>query len=126
MALTTRQAFKFGFLLKCAEAGLSTQQIQQHIDAAIEKLSFDPIGMLTDAGKLGLGGVGLALSGAGITGALGGYGLAKATEPDADPEEAKMQELIATYKQYADQARRNAARFTMRPATHSTGPRFNR
>lgn len=124
MPLTARQAFKFGFLLKCAEAGLTVAQTQELIEHGITKLSEGMLGNAAAAAKWlsTLGGWGLAAGG--VAGAMGGHLLARATEPDADPEEAKIQELISAYKQYASHARRNALNRTYRPTGAPPAPRL--
>lgn len=122
--MSPRQLFKFGFLLRCADEGLTPAQTQLRIAACLEKVAADGSGwghMLADAG-LGLGALGLA--GAGAGGAGLGYMAARMTEPQADPETAKQQELIAAYKQYADHARRLAARRTYRPSSTPNSPRL--
>ncbi len=117
--MTEREAFKFGFLLRCADEGLSPPQLQARIKLAE--------GWLSGATNLGLGAAGLGLAASAGLGAGAGYLTARATEPDVDPEEAKMQELIAAYKQQADQARRTASRIgyrmqTLRPRGRGTQP----
>lgn len=130
MSLTPRQAFKFGFLLRCADENLSDAEVQARVKYAMDRFTWDgqralPIDRsvvlqaLTDwekqANVAGLlrGGVNLAknlgwwgLMGGAGAGALGGYTAAKMTEEDIDPNEVKKQELIAAYKQQAERIRR--------------------
>lgn len=126
MAMTPQEAFKFGFLLRCAEEGLSPDEIADRIRLGITKQA--------DIGKI-LGGVvsggtnlaALGLAGSAALGAGGGYMAAKLTEPDADPAEAKTQELISAYRLYADEMARNAKRRRMyRDARVPAGPRLLR
>ncbi len=118
MSLTPRQAFKFGFLLRCAERGLSREQTKECIKEAGAIMAkqadlADTIGSVLQGAK-NLGVYGLAGSAAGGLGA--GYGLAQLTEPQSDPEEIKQQELIATYKQQVDRIRRSMAARSYRDA----------
>jgi hypothetical protein len=104
--MTDREAFKFGFLLRCADEHLSPEQIRERV-----KLAYGPaLGAAATAGKLGLGALGLGIPLAALGGAGVGYVGAKITDPPVDPDEAKKQELIAAYRQQADRARRTAAR----------------
>ena len=112
--LTPREAFKFGFMLKCAEAGLDNDRIEHLVDGILKQ------GLLGGAANLvkslmSLGGLGLA-GGAGL-GAVGGYLAAKGTEPSVDPDEFKQLELITALRQHAEHARRNAQRAVLRPRT---------
>lgn len=109
--MTNREAFRFGFLLRCAEEGLNPDQTQQRVKQAFYGAAKD-LGSTLWGGLKTMGGLGIA-GGVGV-GAAGGYLAAKATEPDADPEEAKLQELVATYRLYADNARRKALHRTYR------------
>jgi len=114
--MTGREAFKFGFLLRCADEGLSSEQTRHRIDTVLEKRAFgkglfDLVQFLASY-PVTVGGT--AVAGSALGGAGLGYLGAKATEQDVDPEEAKSQELVAVYQQQADRARRNAARFRYR------------
>lgn len=114
------ELFKYGFLLRCAEEGLTQEETAARIQTALDmtKQAFlDPVGTAKTVinGGLTLGGLGLA--GAAGVGAGAGWLGAKMTEPDADPAEAKTQELIETYRLFAEQAKRNAQRRrTFRPS----------
>lgn len=117
MSLTNRQIFKFGFLLRCADDGLTVEETKERIkQAAIALEQMEKQGLvggllnaLTRLGWLGLG------AGA-IGGTAGGYTVGKMTEKETDPEEIKRQELIAAYQQEADRIRRAARRRMYRPA----------
>lgn len=119
MSLTSRQAFKFGFLLHCAQQGLDRGETELRIKQAHELLeksaSLGSTGKATVDFLKSMGWYGLGASAAGGLGA--GYGLAKLTEPTADPEEVKKRELIATYKQQADRIRRSMAARSYRDMT---------
>lgn len=111
--LTPRQAFKLGFLLKCAQDGLTPEQTDARIDAVLTKAALgETFGKFLDVAT-GVGGLGLAAGG--LAGAGVGYALGQATEPPVDPDEIKKQELIQVLNQYADRARRNTAAVQYRP-----------
>ena len=134
--MTPREGFKYGFLLRCAEEGLTVKQAEVRATRALEKHGgFDAWDTAVSIGgglkDLALGGAGKALSwgiplGIGTAagaGALGGYGLAKLREGDTDPEEVQRQELIAAYRNQAELARRKAImdaaqRMQARPKSH--------
>jgi hypothetical protein len=122
MTMTPRQLFKFGFLLQCADEGLTPAETRERIDVCLTKMAEGGLGtglvhLLRNFSALGI-------AGAGVTGALTGHLAARMTEPQADPDMAKQQELIAAYRQYADHARRNAARRGYRPAGAPASPRL--
>lgn len=119
--MTPSQKFKAGFLMRCADEGLSREQTEQRIKAAsqfvsqLEKrgaggtigaLASVPAKALDLLKSLGLWGV--ALPAAASFG--GGYMAGAAFDEPADPKEVKKQELIAAYQRYADQIRRQTSR----------------
>lgn len=118
--MNAREAFKTGFLLRCAEQGLSMDQIAGAIDLAIEKVAAEGGGPGFMGYAKSLGGWGLAASAAG--GAATGYLAAKATEPDVDPEYYKQVELINALKQQTEHSRRVAARLSMRKPLRAPAP----
>jgi hypothetical protein len=141
MSLTPRQQFKFGFLLRCADEGLTLEQTHERVkealafhekEAGIAEIisgALKGIGsaaggvaegvgkaapVVADAAKsLGL----LGLGGAAVGGIGAGHLAALAGEKEIDPEEIKKQELIATYRQQADRVRRNMAARSYRDDT---------
>lgn len=113
--MTPRQAFKFGFLLKCAELGLSEAEQHDYLDRALKLAS----GPAAAAWSLMKGIPMLGLATAGGLGAGAGYLAAKATEPEVDPEEFKQWELIAALRQHADHARRASQQLQLRGAPMS-------
>lgn len=153
MSLTQRQAFKFGFLLRCADEDLSDAQTQDRIKYAMDRLTWDgqtPLsidaavveqaiiewqektaGIFGAAGK-GIGGAAnlvkrlgwMGLLGGAGAGAAGGYLTAKMTEDDANPGDMKKQELITAYKQQAEQIRRQMAARSYRPTKAPRAPRL--
>lgn len=126
MALTTEQAFKVGFLLKCAEDGLTLRETNERIKQTIATLEKRAIiwpllaGLGTGAAWLGgkaIGAIPGTLSAAGtlgiaapvVAGAGGGYLLAKGTSADKHlVGDAKQDEILGEYERLADEARRRA------------------
>lgn len=112
--MTTQEAFKFGFLLRCAEEGLSSSAVARRV-----KLAFDAstaaalpgaaVGAVKDVGgaAAGLGKgtldafwrtwLGTALAG-GAVGAGGGYLMANAMDDNVDPADARDAETLAEYQ----------------------------
>jgi len=124
--LDQRQAFKFGFLLRCADEGLTPEQTQVRVKEACDRLE-----QIKTANVLGgIGGIGkflmnaglLGLGGSAALGAAGGAGLASLMEEDADPEDVKRQELAAAYQQQAERIRRSMASHSYRPSTAPRKP----
>ena len=125
MDVTAKEAFRLGFLARCAEEGLTGERLDTRIKSAAEKQS---LGWLLPAAGLAAAGIGTAAalrgglhdlaSGAGtlaglipagglIAGAGLGYGAAKLTEPNITDDDIKAQELADTYRIYADKAKAN-------------------
>lgn len=111
MPLATKDAFKLGFLTRCADECLSAEDTAEriHRGAALQKQAG-----LGDAASAiwGLGGTGL-LAGAGLSAGIGGAGgllAAKMTEKDVDADEYKKRELIQQYQEFARRARASAAK----------------
>lgn len=135
-AISEKDAFKLGFLARCAEERLIGEALETRIKKAAEKRSYLPVlAALAGAGALGYGagsgvlnGMGNLLSGygtllgtagaAGLAGGAGvGYGLAHATTPRISDDEIRAQELAQTYRIYADRARaKNKQKKTYREA----------
>lgn len=126
MAMTPQEAFKFGFLLRCAEEGLSPDEIADRVQFGLAKQA--ELGKIVGGIASGVTNLGLlGLAGSAGIGAGGGYMAAKLTEPDADPAEAKQQEMITAYRLYAEEMARNTKRRRMyRDAHVPTGPRLMR
>lgn len=108
--MTPAQSFKFGFLARCVDEGLTGPATIERADQAlafVEKASiFSGIGSV--AAKLiepaVLLGIGVPIAG----GAALGAGAAKATEREGDVGEAKIDELIAEYQRLTEQSKRHA------------------
>jgi hypothetical protein len=97
MPLDPDQAFAYGFLLRCAEAGLGPDEAE-----GLAKRAFDPVGTAMQAGMWSLL-PGVALGG------LGGYALAMGQDRSADPASIRREELAAAYHGAADDAERRKA-----------------
>jgi hypothetical protein len=116
--MTPREGFRFGFLYRCAEEGLTAAEALDRARSGLEKRAGLAAGLGTAwEGLRSLGGVGKTLGGLGVLGLVGapalagagiGLGLAKTQEHDVDPDEVRNQELISAYRFHAEQARRRA------------------
>lgn len=114
--------WKFGFLAKCAQDGLTLEQTHERVRELIKRADPDwgkTIGDVAVAGQTLLSpikGMGLAamrgmadyalpIAGLGAAGVGGGLGLlaAKMQDDDVDPHEVRKRELINHYNHYADQ-----------------------
>jgi len=107
--MTPKEAFKIGFLEKCAEDGLSNEEIVKRIrnSKMLVKLAYGGPGAVDDAAQ-GLFDLSsnifnkvwpLILAGPPLLGAAGGYTLAQARGDTYDKDEAKTREVIGTYQQ---------------------------
>jgi hypothetical protein len=126
MDVTDKEAFRIGFLSRCAEEGLTGDALTARIKSAAEKKSWVWPALTYGLGgalaaeslrrggvtggvkDFGLGALGLIGTGAaaGLAGGAGlGYGLASATEPNISDDDIRSQELAQTYKILADKAR---------------------
>lgn len=109
MDVTEKEAFKLGFLYRCAEEGVAGEELQARVKTAAEVVKQGFIDLskwnnaLANMGNLAY----LPLAGATIAGGLGGHALAKLTEPDVDEDDLKAKELAAAYKAYAARAKTN-------------------
>lgn len=106
--LTNRQAFKVGFLLRCADEGLSSEEVKNRIEKAamlFEKEADSKPGLLADAGKSAL--MAAIAVGAGLpigAGLIGGTLAANLTSNPIDEEDVRKKELINEYKRLARKA----------------------
>ena len=112
MADTDKEAFRLGFLARCAEEGLTGEKLAARIKQAGEVT--DSIGYMLGvpvaAGLLGGGAI--------------GYGLAKAHEPPLDEDEIKAQEIANTYRVFAERAKARRKLRQYRPAQSGSPSRF--
>ena len=115
--MTEKEAFKIGFLLKCAAEGLTVEQVESRIQqrASSIKKEADLLG-----GIATLAGRGLSLAGTvadkafwpamlapPLLGIAGAYGLSRAQDDTYDVDEAKKREEIAAYRRAIDQLKRS-------------------
>ena len=115
MSDAAKDAFKIGFLTRCAEEGLTGEALGARLEALEKQSDGTSIaGLAGNAGlTLGVGvPIGLGLLGGGVL----GYGAARLAEPKLSDDDIKAQELAHTYRVYADRlkARRKATQY--RPA----------
>jgi len=126
MPLTPEQAFKVGFLLRCADEGLTQDEINQRVKTAaamplmtksaiIDRIISAVPPLLTGTGILAAS-LGTALPVLGGAGA--GYTAAKLTSDTKDDvEQAKQDEITGEYYRLAEEAKRNAARKRLQKKT---------
>ncbi len=121
MEINEQEAFKLGFLARCAEEQLTGPALEARLEKvaefnkkALTGLDVSPV-KIDPLQTIGAGAKGLwdGLSAtwslpfaATIVGGSGlGYGAAKMMEPAVHEDETRAQELINTYKMYADKAK---------------------
>jgi hypothetical protein len=122
--LTPSQMFKVGFLLRCADEGLSDEETAERVAMAERYVKQAGVGDAIQGTASGgsatlqlLRSLGLwGLVGGGLLGGIGGYAGGVLTDEPTDPSEVKKQELVAAYQQHADRARRQAANTQYRSA----------
>lgn len=128
--LTAPEAFRAGFLLRCAEEGLS----QPQIDARIEKsASFHKAaagGVMQTLKDISLAGLGTSLAAGTVIGGLGGAAYGLSTPDDFSSvkrpdyiDDVQRAELISAYRRNASDLRRQAV-LTQRKAQRQS--RFSR
>jgi hypothetical protein len=113
IAMTKEQAFKAGFLMRCAEEGLSDEQTHERImiGLAMEKAALHPIAAALAPAVSGLGNIAVGL-GVGLpvaAGIGGGYLAAKSTSDiDSDIDRLKERELTDIYNSLSEDAKSRA------------------
>lgn len=123
MDITAQEAFKLGFLTRCAEEKLTGAALDSRLEKVAEFNKRAAGWFEYEPAKWGLPGAGAASSAvkpllgwaqaayaipfaASIMGGAGlGYGAAKMMEPQISDEEIKAQELADTYRLYAAKAK---------------------
>jgi hypothetical protein len=116
MDVTEKEAFKLGFLHRCAEERLTGASLDHRISAAASfvKAALE-LPSLSDSWKA-MGNVAYApLMLATVGGGLAGHVAGKMTEPDVDEDDLKARELAAAYKAYAARAKTNRKLRLYRP-----------
>lgn len=109
MSTAAKDAFKLGFLTRCAEERLTGEKIDERL-ALLDKAA-NWLGSAANAGLAVTAGLpfGLGLLGGGAL----GMGTAHLTQPKLSDDEIKAQELAHTYRVYADRikARRKTKQY---------------
>lgn len=119
MEITEQDAFKLGFLTRCAEEKLTGAALEQRLEKVAALSSWAPTWLNTiaggaqDIGSAYIGAMSLPFAASILGGSALGYGAGKMMEPSVNDDELKAQELAATYKLYADKAkgRRKAVKY---------------
>lgn len=121
MSLNSKQAFKAGFLLRCAAEGLATEQTQARVKLAAELTKAGGAGAVAATlARLGLWAPFLAAGSGAVGGHFGGRLLSDLKDSSTSgrqdkgkvPEEIRAtrhEELLDAYEQHANRARRRAA-----------------
>ena len=116
-SMDARTAFKLGFLTKCAEDGVSPEELQTRIKAAS--------GFVTDAAKAMFSLPGALMLGALPVGFGAGYVAADAfSTPTESVDDVKRKELMEAYRRAADRANRVAQRMQTRNSQQPRMPRL--
>jgi hypothetical protein len=118
--MTNQEAFKVGFLMKCAEHGLTAEETDMVIKRGAAMVKLAGVGSVAaataKAGGKAAGTIGSALLnklwwmgivGPPVIGGLTGYALSGAGSAPYDMEEAKRQEELAEYQRAADELQRS-------------------
>lgn len=128
MELTDKEAFKLGFLARCAEEKLTGAAL----DARLEKVAeLNKSAGFLDSAQKSLAGYGALLTlpfGLSILGGSAlGYGAGNLVEPRINDDEIKARELADTYKLYAEKARnrRKAVKYRTKGETQSPQQSFD-
>ena len=129
--MNAREAFKFGFVSRCVEQGLTTpEQMLAACETGFGKsAAFDPFKLLGAVGDTVGSAASWLIPAAIAAPPIAGYGLgrlaAKATDADDfDTDEAKRQELIDEYHTQAARARRQALVRKFTQARQQSGHMF--
>jgi hypothetical protein len=117
MDVTEKEAFKLGFLQRCAEEQLTGLALESRIKAAATfvKSASLQLPTLSDSGKALFNVAYAPLMLATVGGGLAGHLAGKMTEPDVDEDDLKARELAAAYKAYAARAKTNRKLRLYRP-----------
>ena len=130
--LTAMEAFKCGFLARCVEDRLTSEQILTTVKRAADLLE-KQAGIIDKAVDIGQGAVGgafnygvpLALAAPPLLGGLAGLSLAKATDiDDTDVADVKDRELLDEYRRQSGKLRRQKAIREYAKARQQTGRMF--
>jgi hypothetical protein len=117
MDVNEKEAFKLGFLYRCAEESLTGADLTGRIKSAEDlcKAGFIDFSVLNNALNATKGIAAAPIMLGTVAGGLGGHLAAKLTEPDVDEDDLKAKELAAAYKAYAARAKTNRKLRLYRP-----------
>jgi hypothetical protein len=102
--MTKQEAFKIGFLMKCAEEGLTPKETEERIKRAHAMVKMaNWKDMLARIAKYGLG---IGLIAPPVLGGIGGYALAQGHERPYSKAMARKDEELAEYYRAIDQLER--------------------
>lgn len=132
--LSARDAFKVGWLKRCAQDGLDAPEMLKRAQDLHQLLKTALLGELAgkviDAGKDAAGmavgyGLPLAIAAPPIVGGLAGYGLARATDiDDTDVSEIKDREVVEALKRNTNRLQRQRAVRDYQRVRQQTGRLF--
>lgn len=131
--MNAREAFKFGFISRCIEDGLTSpaaihDRLTKTAVLSLSDVTAVPKGIwggIKDIGKAGLGVGALGIVAPALLGAAGGTLAAKMTDvDDRDVDELKNQEVIEEYRRQAERLRRAGEIRKRTAALESRRPRY--
>lgn len=132
MEISDQDAFKLGFMARCAEEGLTGADLDARLDKVAEfnktaapggggggggglidlkptTIGLPGVSQIWNGGKASilayLSALGVPFGASILGGSALGYGAGKMVEPVVDDDELRAQELATTYKLYADKAK---------------------
>jgi hypothetical protein len=116
--MTPKEAFKVGFLHKCAADGLTKEEtLERARNMRMAKVAFFGAAANAAGGAAATLGTGAwkglltaLLLGPPIAGLAGGYGLAQAKDQTYSKDDAKKRELLAAYERAASQLERSRSK----------------
>lgn len=110
--LTAKEAFKVGFLSRCADMGLNDEETHELVKKALDLGIGSALGALGTLAEKPLSfGLTAAMIAPPAIGAGMGYGLSQLTDADdTDVDELRKSELIDEYRRLADQIRQKKIR----------------
>lgn len=119
--MSPQEAFKIGFLLSCADRGLTPEATHALVKEGLAKQALglgNVVGEMIEAPGRVLSAIGPTAINAGLLAGIGipiaagagtGWAAAKLTDDDSNVDEAKTDEILAEYQRLTDQARRQTA-----------------
>jgi hypothetical protein len=120
-SMDARTAFKLGFLTKCAEDGISAEEVAERIEKSAITLTDAFTSTASTLGKVPAA----LLMGALPVGFGAGYIYSDATAPHVETaEDIKQNELMASYQRAIDRANRVTQRMQQRKSQQPRMPRL--